>query len=357
MRNLDSGFLAHLAGDELNLTELFSIELTNGTIYYYTTHNRDIIWDAASNIYSHDLPMRRGDAQLSMDSEADNMQVVIANIIGDVATKVKNNLLNEAVLTIKIIRWDDDYAADKEIIIFVGIIRVSYNRQQATFELKQREESLSTKFPLYAYQEPCNHNLFDNHPRRCTLTRSNYAYAGTATGGSISTLIDTTRGIIYKVNFDGGDDSAPIEIGDTVTGQAGSGTGVVVNIVYLTSSTGTIWYVEQSGAQFVNDEELQNIGSDSIYVNGTPAENTTFYERGELEITSGDNTGLSFTILSMSGNTITILNVFPFIMVSGVSYNIYPSCGYDADICKSRFNNDEHFLGFLHTPNVEEVFM
>jgi len=354
MRDLDPSFIAAIASGSVKITELFTIELATGDIYRYTTHDQNLTWDAASNTYYSTWPISRDAAQLGIDSGADSVQIALANIIGDLATKIKKNMLDGATLTIKRIRWNDTYAADKEITIFVGSISVTYDRKEATFEVIPQEESLAIKFPPHTYQEPCNHTLFDE---RCELTKSDYEYSGTATGGSATTLIDTTRGSVYKVDFDGGDSSNPIEIGDSIEGQTGLGTAKIVNIVYLTATTGTIWYVEQSGAQFIDDEEIQNAGADSIIVNGMPAADTALYQKGELEMTSGDNAGLKVEVLSDSANTITIFGSFPYAVESGDTYKLYPGCDYKAETCDNTFNNSDNFSGFLHTPQYEETAM
>ena len=107
---------------------------------------------------------------------------------------------------------------------------------------------------------------------------------GTPYSDTTITNLYTDSGHINGADaFDGGDENNPIEIGDTVTGQTGSGTGVVVNIIYLTAATGYLWYVQQTGTQFVDDEELQNAGADAVDCNGAPAEDIEFYKNGEID--------------------------------------------------------------------------
>jgi hypothetical protein len=192
------------------------------------------------------------------------------------------------------------------------------------------------------------------------LNQFDYEYYGTATGGSETTLVDAVRETVYDVDFDGGDSDNPIEIGDTITGQVGAGTAKVLNIIYSTEMTGTIWYAELSGLQFVDDEEIQNTDSDSIIVNGTPAADTSelgFYEKGELEMLTGNNAGLRAEILSNTGDTITIFGKFPYPIANGDTYKIIPGCKYKSSICQNVYHNEANFAGFLYVPKIEETMM
>ena len=352
MRLVNATFSTAIAEGSLKVTELFILELADGTVYRYTPHSKDIVWDAGSNTYSS-ITIGRKPIQFTSSFESDTTQIVMGNISGDLYDKVQNNILDSCKVTIKRILWDDTYASDKEMIIFVGYADIEFDRSLLILNCRPLEDTLNIKIPKHTYQEPCNNTLFDDS---CTLVRAIHVYAGVATGGSFTTLIDTTRGSVYKVDFDGGDEGNPIIIGDTVTGGGGGGTGVVVQIVYLTASTGTIWYVEQLGAQFVDDEVLSS-GGDSVTVNGTPAVDTLLYIQGELEMTSGDNSGGRRPVLSDGSNTITLIWPFANVVANGDTYNVYPGCDKKAATCDLTFDNDENIIAFLYVPKIEETLM
>jgi hypothetical protein len=349
--SVSAAFQTAIAAETVKLAELYILELADGTIYRYTTHQQDIVWDAGSNTYSSLQPIERREIGYRHTGEFDEVEVALANMAGDLFDTLQLNILENAMLTIKRIRWDQSYAADEEYILFLGTIDVKFNRKVVAFSCRPYIDSLNIMVPRHLFQDPCNHTLFDVN---CGLPRAVYAYSSTATGGSRTTIVDATRGTAYSVDFDGGDINNPIEIGDTVTGQTGAGTGVVVNVVYLTAATGTIWFVEQAGAAFIDDEELQNAGADSVICNGAPAEDTTYYERGEMEITGGDNSGQRRPILTNSVNTVTVMWPFPVAIVNGDTYTIYPGCDKTTDICLARFNNADSFRGFPYIPRYEE---
>jgi len=351
VREVSAAFSAAIAEGGVRICEIFDLVLTDGTIYRRTGHDRNITWNAAGDTYTP-IVGARGPIRYNSDGQADECEINLGNISGDLADIVGANGLDGAVLTIKRIRWDASYAADEEIQLFVGMPDIGYNSNEISLNFRSIFSSLNINIPSEIYQESCNYTLFDTS---CGLTQSDYAYSGTATGGSQMTLIDATAGTLYKVDFDAGDSALPIERGDAITGQAGGGTGVVVQIIYLTSSTGTLWYIEQAGVQFVDDEEIRNAGADAIDVNGTPDEDTTFHLNGELEMTSGDNSGQRRPIQIRSGSTIT--PKWPFVNdnANGDTYKIYPGCDGTTDTCHYRLHNEEEWEGYATVPRIEEV--
>lgn len=353
MRTVNASVSTAIAAGTVKVCEIYILELASGTTYRYTSHSKDIVWDAGSNTYTSTVIVREP-VQYTTNFESDSVRVLLGNISGDLYALVQANVLEAVKITIKRILWDDSYAADKEVVVFKGWADVEFNRQVLILTCRPLLDLMNVKVPKHTWQEGCNHRLFDIS---CTLIRTNYAYAGTATGGTTLTLVDTTRGIVYKIAFDNGDEDNPTEVGQTVTGGTGAGTAVILYIVYLTATTGYVWYVEQSGVQFVDDEVLTDGDTDTIIVNGTPAEDTSFYEMGEIEITGGDNDGQRRPILSNSSNTITVLWPFPSAIVNSDTYNIYPGCDKRAITCKEKFDNNVHFRGFLYIPKIEETIM
>jgi len=353
MRTVSAAFTAAIALGAVKITELYILELADGTTYRYTTHNQQIIWDAAGNTYTP-IVMERDEVTFTTNFEVGEVGVALANISTDISADVNNDILERAVLTIKRIRWDASYAADEEFVVFKGFLDVNFNRKVLNLLAKSKFANLSVQIPKFLYEECCNYNLFDS---LCALTRSDYAYAGTATGGSRSTVADTTRGSAYKVAFDGGSSSVPIERGDTIVGSVNGYTAKVVQIVYLTASTGFIWYVELSDENNFDNDEILTHGADSVTVNGTPVTDTTFYELGEVEMTSGDNSGQKRPVaLDLSG-TVTVLWPFVSAIVTNDTYNLYPGCDLRGVTCKQKFHNEAIFRGFLYVPRVEDTIM
>ena len=353
MRNVSTAFSTAIAQGTVKIAELYILELANGTTYRYTTHGNQIVWDAANNIYTS-IAMERGGVSFTTNFEVGEVGVILANISSDISSDVDKEILERACLTIKRIRWDASYAENEEFIVFKGFLDVDFNRKILNLSAKSKFANLSVPIPKFLFEECCNYNLFDS---LCGLTRSDYAYVGTATGGSRMTLIDTTRNAVYKVAFDGGDLSDPIARGDEITGGNNAYTATLIQIVYLTASTGYIWYVELSNEANFDDDELLSSGGDSIIVNGTPAVDTTFYELGEIEMTSGDNDGSKRPIALDSGSTSTVLWPFVNPILADDTYEIYPGCDLRGIICHKKFKNEAAFRGFLYVPRIEDSTM
>lgn len=353
MRSVSSAFEAAIASGTVKIAELYILELADGTMYRYTTHNQPITWDAGSNIYIP-IPLQRDAATFTTNFEVGEVAMSLSNISTDISSDVNNDILERAVLTIKRIRWDANYAADEEFTVFKGFLDVDFNRKILNWSAKSKFANLSVVIPRFLYEECCNYNVFDDF---CALTRADYEYSGTATDGSRTIVIDSNRGSVYKTAFDAGDSSNPIERGETITGGDNSYTAEVVQIVYLTASTGYVWYVELSNSNNFNDNETLTSGGDTIDVDGTPAADTTFYEQGEIEMTSGDNSGQKRQIALDSSGTATAIWPFVTAIVTGNTYNLYPGCDLKAITCGEKFGNGNIHRSFRHVPRVENTIM
>jgi len=353
MKSVSAAFETAIALGMVRICELYILTLSNGEIYRYTDHAKDIVWDAAGNTYTA-IPITRGPIRFNSDGRYDECEIVLGIQGTEFLDKIHSNILEAAEITHKRIRWDTAYAADEEILLNIWRPDVNFNSSALAMRLISRMDSLGIKVPAHTYQEPCNNFLFDD---TCGLIRAAFAYAGTATAGTSTSLTDASAGTLYSVDFDAGDSGNPIEIGDTITGGDNGYTAVVVQIVYLTAATGTIWYVELSNAANYNNNEVLTSGGDTITANGTPAEDTEFYEQGELEMTGGDNAGESRPLLTTSGSSRTVM--WPFVSANAVgdTYNIYPGCDFRPVTCEARYNNVPNWRGFPYGPPIENILL
>jgi hypothetical protein len=272
------------------------------------------------------------------------MAMEILDLGGSIFENIHAQSLEGALITVKRILWNTTYSVGWEITVFVGRPNVEWDRRGIYCECKSRLGTLNILVPRDIYQPACNRRLFDTGI--CGLTMADYVYSGTATGGSQTTLVDATRGTVYTADFD--DATGTLSIGDTVTGSIGAGTGQIAQVVYDTATTGRLWYSEQSGVQFV-DNEILSSGGNNVTLSSTPAADGDFYALGELEIVSGANAGAKRPILADSGSTVTVFWPFGSAIVSGVSYKLYPGCDKRAVTCEQRFGNDRNWRGFAYT--------
>lgn len=358
MRTVAGTFETAISQDVIKICELYKFELQNGDVYRYTSHSKDIVWESG-NTYTA-VPIVRGPLAYTSSFESDEVEISFARVGIDFEDYIQQNILEGVTVTIKRIPWNASYAADQEITLFIGVGDIVFDRQIVSATCRPDYDRLNIQVPRHTFQEPCNHSLFDDN---CGLTQSDYEQQGTATGGTDLTLIDTTFDTVYKIAFDNGDSDNPIAIGDTLLGSIGAGSGLVVGIVYLDASTGFLWFVEQTGTLFVDDEtvSVDSGGGNSVDVNMpdglSSAEDVYFYMFGELEIRSGTNSGQRRQIQEVSTNVITVTYPFPVAIEAGVEYSIYPGCDKTSDSCRNKFGNETKFKGFLYVPKYEETIM
>lgn len=348
MLDPNANFQTAIAATNLKVAEIYDVTLSNGNTYYFTSHSQDIVWNVGDDVYTS-LPIMRGPIQTNMNLEMDVVEIRLANISGDLYDILQNNTLNNIKVVIKRILWDETYAPDMEITYFVGIGDIEFDRQELVIHCRSILDSLNIQVPRNLFQEPCNYRLYDDN---CSLTQADYEYQGTVTSGTKITLVDASRGTVYKGIFD--DATNTLSIGDTITGGNNGYTAVIVQIVYSTATTGFVWYVELSNTANFEDDEVLTSGANDITLNGTPTTDTSFYAMGELKVNTGDNAGERRPILKDSGNTITLMWPLPNTLVLNDTYSIYPGCDKRAIVCEERFGNEANFRGFLYVPKVED---
>lgn len=356
MFTVSAAYSAAIALGKVRLCELVDVELANGTTYRYTNHPKDLTWNAGGDTYSGGiLPEKyRGAITHNTSGGFDECEIALAGITGDLVDQVKSNILEASKIKIRQIRWDTAYAADEEVVKMYGTPDVGFNTKSLQLRIVSILDSLNIQVPRHTYQPTCNNYLFDE---TCGLTRADYAYSGTATDGSTTTMIDVAAGTLYTVDFDAGDETNPIERGETVTGGVNAYTAVIVQIVYLTATTGTIWYLELSNAANFNNNEVLSSGGDSVTVNGTAAEDRSFYRAGEIEMLTGDNAGECRPLTGASAGTWTTFWPFPVAVAMNDTYKLYPGDDGQGDTCLLKFNNDNQWRGFPYGPPVEETIM
>lgn len=355
MHNVSDSFSIDIAAEQQKLIELYTVALPDGNTYYYTSGPDNFAWNGNTYVSA---PIRRGERTSNLNFETDSVEIEVGGISGDLVDVVEKNILDSADVTIVRVRADDSiYAANKQLILFKGTVDVRFDRQTLRLQARSIFDSLNLVVPRCIYEECCNYRVFDLN---CQLVIGDYEYTGRiplgAAGTDEVTIAATEMGAVYKVAFDAGDEDAPVERNDALSGGTGAGTGECVQIVYLTAATGFIWYVEQDGAQYVDDEVLTG-GGNTVTVNGTPAEDTTFYEHGEIEYTSGNNDGQIRPILTAAAGIITVAWPFTNVPTQFNTFTMRPGCDLTSDVCRDRFNNAINFRGFLYIPKTEEVLM
>lgn len=88
----------------------------------------------------------------------------------------------------------------------------------------------------------------------------------------------------------------------------------------------------------------------SIVGNSTSGYDDGWFTHGTLEVTSGANAGLFFEVKSHTGNNLTLWDLPPSPLLTGVSYVVRAGCKQDWEVCRDKFNNLANFQGFPDIP-------
>ena len=352
MLSPNAAFQLAIAEDKIKVAEIYDFLLANGDTHRFTSHSKDIIWNAAGDTYTALTPLERGPIENNINLEVDVVEIRLGNISGDLFDLVQKNTLNNIKVTIRRILWDQPYAADMQVVYFIGLGDISFDRKELVVSCRTILDSLNIQVPKHVFQEPCNHRLYSNS---CTLVQSEFGYTGVVATGDRLSFTDAVRGTVYKGIFDNAANT--LTKGDTITGSINGYTAVVVQVVYSSATAGFIWYVElNNSANFENDEILSS-GGNTATLNGTPVEDTSFYPQGEVKVTSGNNSGERRQIIRNAGNETTLQWPFPNDLEVGDTYIIYPGCDKTAAAaCQNKFGNAQNFRGFLYGPKPEDTF-
>lgn len=77
---------------------------------------------------------------------------------------------------------------------------------------------------------------------------------------------------------------------------------------------------------------------------------------GLITFTSGNNSGLSMEIKSISGSEITLALPMPFDVAASDGYSAYRGCDKNISTCNTVFSNVANIRAFPHLPGNDEIF-
>ncbi|GAG70765.1 unnamed protein product [marine sediment metagenome] len=151
-------------------------------------------------------------------------------------------------------------------------------------------DSLNIVVPKNLFHDNCNNKLYGSV---CGLTKTDWDYAASTSAASTTLFyLESAAFPPYKVDFDQGDSSSPLTVGMIIKGAISGTTALLAGIKYDDETTGTLYWYNQVGAGFQDDEKIDNNGvPPEVYVNGDSAEYPELFALGEIEITSGNNDG------------------------------------------------------------------
>jgi hypothetical protein len=209
---MSAAFVAAIAEGSVRVAELYTITLASGVIHRFTSHSKDITWDAAGNVYSA-IPLTRDPIAFNTDFAADTFQLSLGVISGPFYDVIQNNLLDGATVELKRVLWDSSYSSDNEMLLFEGHMNIEYDRMICVAEVASLYDVLNIVVPTHTFGTPCVHSVFDDN---CTVNQEDYESTGTATAGSRNSLTDSARAPIFTVPFTCVEGAPQLEVNDTL---------------------------------------------------------------------------------------------------------------------------------------------
>lgn len=110
-----------------------------------------------------------------------------------------------------------------------------------------------------------------------------------------------------------------------------------------------------SAAAFVVAGTVVDINANGNEITANLTDATGYYDLGRLVMTSGDNTGFGRQVRSwtLATHVIKIIAPFFFDVAIGDTFNIYPGCNKTLTICTNTFANAVNYGGFPDIPAPE----
>lgn len=81
-----------------------------------------------------------------------------------------------------------------------------------------------------------------------------------------------------------------------------------------------------------------------------------YWTHGELIWTSGQNTGLSFSVKTHTDGYVALRAATPFPIQVLDEFDVYPGCDRTGATCATKYNNYANFFGFEYIPRTETLY-
>ena len=179
---------------ELTVAEIYWIQLKNGVIARFTSHDKDIAY--GGHIYQA-IPIRRTQIKYHSDLQVDRVSISFG-LIGirlgpdtlTIPQIIRREYLREAHVKISLV---DYKLLNADTLLFEGWVSggIEFSGGITTLNCGSLLDRLEDNFPKYVYSMQCNHQLFSKY---CGLSKSAHQ-----TNGTVKT--NTTQQFIYDTVF------------------------------------------------------------------------------------------------------------------------------------------------------------
>lgn len=339
-----SPLATHLAGETTTLCTLWTITRTDGVIYRFTDHDRDVRWQGAT--YATGIGYNRSALEDKQDFSVDNMDVrgLLDSAFID-REDVRGGRFDGAEVVIRVINYE---APGQGAILkrkgWFGVFKQN-NRGEFDVELRGLAEALQQQFTS-TYTPGCKVDL--GSPK-----------CGIPLTGSATERDDETRyrlgdwisvpgsGLLFQCTTSGTTNAAS-DFDDSAYLAASAGDTVTDGSAVFTARRRFDYDFEVVG---VTDRRVFEISVQAGRLGADP----TYFDGGLISFATGENEGVSREIGEFTGNTsndgtVSLFLRMPFPVAVGDTGTIYPGCDKNVATCLSRFRNAVNFRGFPHIP-------
>lgn len=284
MKSASSALQAHLSQGQTELAYLWKIKRADGAILGFTTHDRDISYDAGDGdgpvTYFASTGFTNTATQGKSDLAVDNMEVTgFLESQSITEADIRANLYDDAIISIRLVNWADLTMGD--LLLRTGTVGV----------VKMANGLFTAEIRSLFYK--------------------------------LETVIGSTYGPVCRADF-----------GSGVNGIGMDSQWKCLIDVTLFRQTGSIALVTDSRT-VVPAGELLMTGS----LTPTTAAPAGWFNDGILTFTSGKLNGRVFEIKNWDGATLIFFLALVPAPAAGDTFTIEPGCDKTADNCLNKFNN------------------
>jgi uncharacterized phage protein (TIGR02218 family) len=386
MKSATTAMKAHLSSDCTTLCRLYKITRSDGAVYTFTDHDKDIstvayqayITDGGGGyIYEAAAGFSPTAVQNKSDLSVDNQEATA--FIDSVSLKevdLRYGKWDSADVEIRIINWAD--LTQGEIKLRKGTTgNVTMKNGQLTVEVLGLTNKLQ-QVQGRSFGPQCDAELGDVRCKVTVPAENGSCHTNPSVGINDSHHITPYSGLsgasggVTNVVL-AGTFVVPNASGVGAVGQTGFGTVTspagtfTITDVASNGSTTTYTFVLLTGRAPVAGQSVVITGLSDGSNNGTWtissvvatqfAVQSGYYDDGVMTFTSGGNSGLSFQIKSWDGITLYLYSALFVAVVDGDTFTISPGCDHSIATCKAKFNNVINFQGFPRMPGQDAILM
>lgn len=340
---LAAGLASHLAGETLTLATLWKLTRRDGTVYFFTDHDRDITFDG--DVYLSGQGYARTAIEDKSDFSSDNLNVNgVIDAQGISREDVRAGLFDGAEVVIRIVNYTDPTASIIRRRGWLGEVKQN-NLGQFSTELRGLSEALSETLSV-SYTPGCRVDLGS---AACGLVM--------APDGRVDATAYTVGDVIALPEYP----NLQFECTTAGTSADASTFDIYAFDVHVSATVGdgsVVWTARNAWRRVgvvqaapTPDRRTFHIAVDEDRLDTNPR----WYDGGVVKFLTGANAGIAREVKFYDSGSDGLGQVdlylrMPFNIDPGDTLHIWPGCAKNTSDCKNKFDNLINYQGFPHVP-------